>query len=222
MSAQINIVWLSNSLFALDNIYTTPNNPQDEVDAVNAREDVPGSYCLTDSLMNYPNDKVRPFFDILSEHHCKGQFYHPWEHLKELFEVSRGPVPVPAEAQAAEEEEAPTEESDGLSDEQHIRRKQTRNHWEYLVPHHGKLMRHRIGDEGMEGYSVRYARYDKNKRYGFVGDDGKEYSLSSFGRQHYTAMGRRPSGACCGTTECEIEVSDGVWIYATEIPTEIM
>lgn len=77
MSAQINIVWLSNSLFALDNIYTTPNNPQDEVDAVNAREDVPGSYCLTDSLMNYPNDKVRPFSTFYRNITAKVSFITP-------------------------------------------------------------------------------------------------------------------------------------------------
>ena len=224
MSAPKNIVCLSTTSFEQHKIYTTYKHPQEELAEVNEHGDVPEPYVLIDCLMDCSREKVEHVFEVLSEYQYKGVFYRPWKTLKVLFALLREQVPASAHAQAAEEEAPAEESSDGLSEEEHIpERKQRRNHWEYLTSHHsGKRIRHVIGKPGTPDHSVKYGRYYYHLRLGVLGDDGMEYSLSSFGRQHYIEMGRRPSGACRGTTECEIEVSDGDWVYPCDIPTNII
>lgn len=223
MSNTKHILCLSTSSFEQCKIYTTDKQPEEELAEVNERGDVPEPYVMIDCLMDCSREKVERVFAVLSEYQYKGVFYRPWENLKDLFALLREQDPVPAQAQAEEEEAPAQESSDGLSEEEHIpKRKQTRKHWEYLGPYHGKPVRHEIGTPGTPEYSVKYGHCDTFRHKGIVGDDGIEYSFSSFGGQHYRENNRRASGACCGTTECQIEVSDGVWLTPNEIPTNII
>ena len=155
--------------------------------------------------------------NLTNYHHYDGRFCNgPLEHIINLVRLAE----EARVEQDQEHREAPAQESsDGLSEEQHIpERKQRRNHWEYLGPYHGKRIRHEIGTPGTPEYSVKYGRYNRFRiDSGVLGDDGIEYSLSSFGSQHHKDNNRRPSGACRGTTECEIEVSDGDWVKPNDI-----
>jgi hypothetical protein len=194
------LVCLSNPIFVDKyKIITTNRQPQEELDELNQRAlgIIPEKYVL-EYFVRSSSEKLPLALTALSDHHCNDGFYNgPLDWIKSIFRLSLPDVPA----------EVPAENSSDVSSDEEQGPRRPKGPPLSSYARDGQRIRHK------NCCPTTWIGIYNASRKSIIRDGIIYRTLSGFGKEHHRAENpNRHSFACNGLEECEIEVSDGIWV----------